>query len=108
MTNETMGPDSTVDEHKGLVPEPGNDGAQPAALDGETGQPPAAGLEVQGEDQAGSDDQTYTVGAGDTLSDIAQRYYGDASAYTRIWEANRDKLDNPDVIQPGQELTIPR
>ncbi len=51
--------------------------------------------------------ESYTVQAGDTLSKIAQRYYGDASQYTRIFEANRDKLQNPDRIQVGQKLVIP-
>ena len=52
--------------------------------------------------------ETYTVQSGDSLSAIAERLYGDASAYTRIFDANRDKLSNPDMIQPGQELVIPR
>jgi nucleoid-associated protein YgaU len=51
--------------------------------------------------------RTYTVVSGDTLSAIAQQFYGDANAYMRIFEANRDKLDNPDLIYPGQELVIP-
>ena len=51
--------------------------------------------------------ESYTVQAGDTLSKIAQRYYGDASQYTRIFEANRDQLQNPDRIQVGQKLVIP-
>ena len=51
--------------------------------------------------------RTYTVASGDTLSAIAERFYGDANAYTRIFEANRDKLDNPDMIRAGQELVIP-
>jgi nucleoid-associated protein YgaU len=49
----------------------------------------------------------YTVRKGDTLSAIAQREYGDANAWRRIYDANRDQLDNPDLIQPGQELTLP-
>ena len=52
--------------------------------------------------------ETYTVQPGDTLSGIAQQVYGDAGSYMRIFKANRDKLDNPDMIQPGQELVIPR
>ena len=52
--------------------------------------------------------ETYTVKSGDTLSDLAMRCYGDASAYMRIYEANRTRLDNPDVIHPGMVLTIPR
>jgi LysM repeat protein len=51
--------------------------------------------------------QTYTVAEGDTLSAIAERFYGDANAWNRIFEANRDQIDNPDVIFPGQELRIP-
>jgi LysM repeat protein len=51
---------------------------------------------------------TYTVVSGDTLSGIAQRFYGDASAYMRIFEANRDKLNDPNLIHPGQELVIPQ
>ena len=50
---------------------------------------------------------TYTVQPGDTLSKIAKDYYGDDSQYRRIYEANRDKLDDPDSIQVGQELKIP-
>jgi nucleoid-associated protein YgaU len=51
--------------------------------------------------------QTYTVKAGDSLSKIAQKFYGDASAYTKIFNANRDKLSDPDKIFPGQDLVIP-
>ena len=51
--------------------------------------------------------QTYTVKAGDTLSKIAKQFYGSATEYTRIFEANRDKLSNPDEIQAGQQLVIP-
>jgi hypothetical protein len=51
--------------------------------------------------------QTYTVKSGDTLSKIAQQYYGKASEYNKIFEANRDKLKDPDKIQVGQELVIP-
>jgi nucleoid-associated protein YgaU len=50
----------------------------------------------------------YTVRKGDTLSAIASREYGDAGAWQRIYEANRDQLDNPDLIHPGQELRIPK
>jgi LysM repeat protein len=51
--------------------------------------------------------RTYTVQAGDTLSKISKQFYGDANKYMRIFEANRDKLKDPDKIQPGQELVIP-
>jgi len=51
--------------------------------------------------------QTYTVKSGDSLSKIAKRVYGDANKWQRIYEANRDKIKNPDLIHPGQEFTIP-
>jgi LysM repeat protein len=52
--------------------------------------------------------ETYTVKSGDSLSKISKQYYGDASQYMRIFEANRDKLDDPNKIQPGQQLVIPQ
>ncbi len=51
--------------------------------------------------------QSYTVKSGDSLSKIAKHFYGDASKWHRIFEANRDKIKNPDLIHPGQEFTIP-
>lgn len=51
---------------------------------------------------------TYTVKSGDTLSGIAKQHLGDANAYNRIFEANRDQLSDPDKIKPGQVLKIPR
>lgn len=51
--------------------------------------------------------QTYEVVAGDSLSKIAKRHYGDANKWPRIFEANRDQIKNPDLIHPGQKLTIP-
>jgi len=52
-------------------------------------------------------EQTYTVQKGDTLSHVAQQFYGKASGWNRIFEANRDQLDDPDLIKPGQVLKIP-
>ena len=49
----------------------------------------------------------YTVKAGDTLSKIAKEHLGDANAYMQIFEANRDQLNDPDKIKPGQVLKIP-
>jgi nucleoid-associated protein YgaU len=45
---------------------------------------------------------------GDTLGAIAQRLYGKASLYPKIFEANRDILANPDLIKVGQKLKIPK
>lgn len=49
----------------------------------------------------------HTVKGGDSLSKIAKHYYGDAGKYMHIFKANTDQLKNPDMIHPGQELTIP-
>ena len=56
------------------------------------------------------DDSVYarhTVASGETLGKIAKQYYGKASKYTAVFEANTNILKNPDVIHPGQELVIP-
>jgi nucleoid-associated protein YgaU len=51
--------------------------------------------------------QTYTVVSGDSLSRISKRIYGDASKWKKIYEANTDQIENPDLIYPGQVLKIP-
>lgn len=50
---------------------------------------------------------TYTVQSGDTLSKIAKAHLGDANAYMKIFDANKDQLSDPDKIKVGQVLTIP-
>ncbi|MBA3515981.1 MAG: LysM peptidoglycan-binding domain-containing protein [Pyrinomonadaceae bacterium] len=55
----------------------------------------------------GKSGETYTVKAGDNLSKISKQFYGDGNEYMRIFYANRDKLRDPDMIQVGQQLTIP-
>ena len=72
----------------------------------ETAQAPktqSAGASVSG----GQASRTYTVQAGDSLSKISKQFYGDANRYMKIFEANRDRLENPDKIKAGQELVIP-
>ena len=49
----------------------------------------------------------YEVVAGDSLSKIAKREYGNANECRRIFDANQDVLKNPDLINPGQKLRIP-
>ena len=44
---------------------------------------------------------------GDTLSKIAEQYYGDKMLYPKIFDANRDQLSDPNKIKPGQKLLIP-
>jgi len=69
-----------------------------------------ADIRVTGGGQAtpgsGSAASTYTVKPGDTLSKIAKMTLGDANAYMKIFELNRDQLSNPDEIKPGQVLKI--
>ena len=52
--------------------------------------------------------QQYTVKSGDTLSKIAKQFYGDAGAWKRIFDVNREQISNPDKIQVGQKLYIPQ
>ncbi|MEL7186449.1 MAG: peptidoglycan-binding protein LysM [Pseudomonadota bacterium] len=54
-----------------------------------------------------SKDEIYEIVSGDTLGGIAKKYYGKASAYMRIFEANRDIISDPNKIYPGQKITIP-
>lgn len=49
----------------------------------------------------------HTVARGDTLSSIAKTYYGNASAYPKIFDANKPMLADPNKIYPGQTLRIP-
>ena len=51
--------------------------------------------------------QVYTVAVGDSLSKIAKHFYGNANDYMKIFEANRDKLSDPNTVKVGQELVIP-
>lgn len=79
-----------------LIAEPSSPQSPPAA----TGFRPAADAQKPG-------GETYTVQPGDTLSKIAKHFYGDVSKYPEIFNANRDKLSDPNLIKPGQVLTIP-
>src|SRR3954468_16089302 len=56
---------------------------------------------------SGASARTYTVKAGDTLSKIAKEHLGDANAYMKIFDANKDQLSDPDKIKPGQVLKLP-
>ncbi|KAF1712356.1 peptidoglycan-binding protein LysM [Pseudoxanthomonas kalamensis DSM 18571] len=67
------------------------------------------GFTVSGEieDVTPPTETTYTVERGDSLSKIAKEHYGRSSAWRDIFEANRDVLDDPDRIFPGQVLKLP-
>lgn len=64
---------------------------------------------VEQERDAGTAPQakTHTVVRGDTLWGIAKKYYGSGAQYTKIYNANRDQIKNPNRIYPGQVFTIP-
>jgi nucleoid-associated protein YgaU len=68
---------------------------------------PQQAPKTMGAGAGSSGHRTYTVKSGDSLSKIAREYYGSAGEYMKIFEANRDKLSDPNKIQPGQELVIP-
>ena len=51
--------------------------------------------------------RSYTVQPGDSLSKISKQFYGNASMYMKIFEANKDKLDDPDKVRAGMNLLIP-
>jgi nucleoid-associated protein YgaU len=70
-----------------------------------------AEIQVAAQPQAvgtsGAASRTYTVKSGDTLSKIAKEHLGDAGAYMKIFDANKDQLSDPDKIKPGQVLKLP-
>lgn len=49
----------------------------------------------------------YTIIKGDTLSGIAKKFYGNAMAYSKIFDANREVIKDPNLIYPGQKIRIP-
>jgi len=80
---------------------------------------PAAGKETPAQkasrvkDKGGSSqsepgDETHTVEPGETLSSIAADFYGDAGKWQAIFDANELRSGDPDLIYPGEKLTIPR
>jgi nucleoid-associated protein YgaU len=55
----------------------------------------------------GQAQRRYTVKPGDTLSKISREFYGDPNQFSKIFNANRGILRDPNTINPGQELVIP-
>jgi nucleoid-associated protein YgaU len=56
----------------------------------------------------GAGEQAYTIEKGDTLSSISKRFYGKSKYWSKIFEANRDTIDNADKIYPGQTIKLPQ
>jgi nucleoid-associated protein YgaU len=69
--------------------------------------PPAAAAAAASAGGAPTAARTYTVQAGDSLSKISKQFYGDANKYMKIFEANKDKLTDPNKVNVGTELLIP-
>lgn len=74
--------------------------ASAAWLEGRQPPPPAAV-------RSGPAASTVRLAPGETLETLAERFYGDRRAVTRIWEANRDRLRSPELAVPGMELRLP-
>jgi nucleoid-associated protein YgaU len=51
--------------------------------------------------------EIYEIVSGDTLGGIAKKFYGSASKYMKIFEANREIISDPNKIYPGQKIRIP-
>lgn len=83
------------------------DFADVASGSSSTAKPDFSDVQSGSSSTAGSAEKMYVVKKGDSLSQIAKREYGDANKWRRIFEANKDKIKDPDLIHPGQELKIP-
>jgi uncharacterized protein YidB (DUF937 family) len=94
---------------EGRSPETSRLGGLLAGLDAGAARPRADFSNVQSGSSTApvSSQQSYTVVAGDSLSKIAKRFYGDANQWRTIFDANADQIANPDLIHPGQTLKIP-
>lgn len=67
-------------------------------------------VKVEGAQASIVDDGTqyYIIKQGDTLSAIAKQFYGDANQYPKIFEANREVVQDANLIFPGQKIRIPK
>ena len=70
---------------------------------------PDSGSDTENKTDSGTFDATqwHEVTKGETLWKIAEQYYGDGNLYSKIFEANRDILKDPNRISIGQKLRIP-
>ncbi len=100
--NELVETENTFNKIHVPAQPPAGPAAQPvaAAAPGTGGVPGAGGASAAAA-------RVHEVKPGDTLSAIAKHYYGKASLYPKIFDANRDVLDDPNKIKPGQKLRIP-
>jgi len=82
---------------------------EPAAKPASTGATDFFGNNNNSAQPAAATGETYTVVSGDSLSKIAKNHYGDAAKWHQIYEANKSTIgSNPDHIEVGQVLTLPK
>ena len=90
---------------------PPSDAAQPAVQPAGSGAVKVPVIEDAGSagvsPVASGPSTTYTVQKDDTLQKIAKKVYGSYSKWIKIYDANKDKLKNPNYVKPGTVLTIP-
>ena len=82
-------------------------GTDPRSDDVKPGSTPVLGPNAKTAGSAPALGFGYEVQKGDTLSKIAQRVLGDGSRWKEIWELNKAQIPNPDLIHPGQQLSMP-
>jgi nucleoid-associated protein YgaU len=90
------------------IPEspPASNSASTASLEPEPA--PVAAAPVRQESTSAPRARTHVVKPHETLFSLARQYYnGDASKWRKIYDANRDRIENKDSIKVGQELVIP-
>nr|DAI99398.1 MAG TPA: tail assembly protein [Caudoviricetes sp.] len=73
-----------------------------------TNKSPAKSPKKQTKQPANKVAKSYSVKKGDNLWNIAKKYYGKGSLWTKIYKANKSKIKNPNLIYPGQKFTIPK
>lgn len=71
------------------------------------GQKPAVAATQSAQPPAAEETRFYVIQKGDTLSGIAKQFYGNAMKYPQLFEANREVIEDPDKIYPGQKIRIP-
>lgn len=77
----------------------------PASTDNKYGKEKGSGTIGEGKEETG--ERIYIVEKGDTLQKISDKAYGTTKRWKKIFEANKDTLESPNKITPGQELVIP-
>jgi nucleoid-associated protein YgaU len=85
-------------------PKPGEQKQQPRPGTTQPGAQPQGTNTQKPQTQAQRD---YVIQSGDSLSKIAQRFYGNANDWQKIYQANKDKIKDPNLIHPGQKIIIP-